>query len=90
MVFATSLTAVSMKLAFFEVTVMNVTNAQIGLSDVLYTGKGTLECQKSVGFPNNHSSKTATRSLLSTHHFNIAGKNVGFCSLGTVFKVLSY
>lgn len=44
MVFATSLTAVSMKLAFFKVTVMNVTNAQIGLFEVLGTKKDMLEC----------------------------------------------
>ena len=48
-VFASPLTAVSTKLAIFKVTVMNVTNVQIGLSEVLETGKGMLECQKSVG-----------------------------------------
>ena len=41
--------AVCTKLAIFKVTVMNVTNVQIGLSEVLETEKGMLECQKSVG-----------------------------------------
>ena len=41
--------AVRTKLVIFKVTVMNVTNVQIGLFEVLETGKGMLECQKSVG-----------------------------------------
>ena len=44
---------------------MNVTNVQVGLSEVLETGKGMLHCQ--------NSSNTATQSLLPTHHFNIVG-----------------